>query len=54
MIQQQHTPTIDLIETELIDGMDGLLLAILLKGINFRVFVDLADPFLNIEVAVVW
>jgi len=54
VIQQQHTPTIDLIETELIDSMDGLLLAVLLKGVNIRVSVDLADLFLNIEVAVVW
>jgi len=53
VIQQQHTPTVDLIETELIDGMNSLLLAILLNDIDFCVPVDLVDPSLNIVVVVV-
>jgi hypothetical protein len=53
MIEHQHTATIDLVETELIDGMDSLPLAILLDLIDFGVLVNLVDPFLNILVAVV-
>jgi hypothetical protein len=54
MIQHQHTATINLVETKLIDGMDSLPLAILLDVIDFGVFVNLKDPFLYIVVAVVW
>jgi hypothetical protein len=53
VIQQQHTPAVYLVETKLIDAMDGLPLAILLKVTDPLVFVDLEDPFLNIGVTVV-
>ena len=53
VIQQQHTPAINLIETKLIDGIEGLPLAILLNLINTFVLVDLGYLFLNIIVAVV-
>lgn len=53
VIQQQHTPAINLIEAKLIDYMDGMPLAILLKLLDIFVLVDLVEPSFNIVVTVV-
>jgi hypothetical protein len=54
MIQYQRAATIYLVDTKLIDGMDGLPLAILLEVINFEILVNLRDPSLYIIIVVVW
>jgi hypothetical protein len=53
VIQQQHTPAINLIEAKLVDYMEGLPLALLLKLLYIFVLVNLVDPFFNILVTVV-
>ena len=54
VVQQQHTSTIDLVETKLIDAMNSLPLASLLDLIDFGILVDLRDFSLYILVGVVW
>jgi hypothetical protein len=54
MIQNQHATTIDLVDTKLIDGMEGLPLAILLEVIETGILVNLRGPSLYITVDVVW
>jgi hypothetical protein len=54
MIQYQRAATIDLVKTKLIDGMEGLPLAILLEVIEIGILVNLRDPSLYIIIAVVW
>ena len=54
MIQYQRAATIDLVETELIDGIEGLPLAILLGVIDIGILVNLRDLFLYIIRAVDW
>jgi hypothetical protein len=54
VIQYQRAATIDLVETKLIDGMEGLPLAILLEVIDIGILVNLRDPSLYIIIAVVW
>jgi hypothetical protein len=54
MVQYQRAATIDLVDTKLIDGMEGLPLAILLELIDFEILVNLRDPSLYISVVVVW
>jgi hypothetical protein len=53
MIQHQRTATIDLVETKLINGMEVLLLAILLEVIDVGILVNLRDPSLYIVIVVV-
>jgi hypothetical protein len=54
MIQYQRAATIDLVETKLIDGIEGLPLAILLGVIDIGILVNLRDLFLYIIRAVDW
>jgi hypothetical protein len=54
MIQYQRAATIDLVETKLIDGMEGLPLAILLEVIDVGILVNLRDLSLYLIIAVVW
>jgi len=54
MVQDQHAATIDLVDTKLIDGMEGLPLAILLEVIDIRILVNIKDPSLYFNIAVVW
>jgi hypothetical protein len=54
MIQYQCAATIDLVDTKLIDGMEGLPLAILLEVINIGILVNLRDPSLYISIVIVW
>lgn len=54
MIQDQRASTIGIVETKLIDGIEGLPLAILLQVIDIGILVDLRNPFLYINIVVVW
>lgn len=54
MIQYQRAATIDLVETKLIHGMEGLPLAILLEVIDIGILVNLRDLSLYIIIVVVW